>query len=161
MVQPRPPLWIDYRTLNAHCHKDTRKDYWTKAQPVNGVEVLTSALASMCLADYDLMGSQLSPGTPTSPPQDRMTANPLSLYASCMGFLAQHAENGCNKALREIQYDQPMEEGEALIPLRPSPVELAPPLAVGPDNETSAPETSPLLKLQTRSESRMAGYVIL
>ncbi len=86
MVQPRPPLRIDYRALNAHCRKDTQKDYWTKAQPVNGVEVRTSALASMCLADDDLAGSQLCPGTPTSHPQDRMTTNLLSLYASFLGF---------------------------------------------------------------------------
>jgi hypothetical protein len=31
MVQPRPPLRIDYLALNAHCRKDTRKDYWTEA----------------------------------------------------------------------------------------------------------------------------------
>jgi hypothetical protein len=97
MVQPRPPLRIDYRALNAHNRKDTRKDDWSKAQPVNGVEVRTSALASMCLADDDLVGNQLCPGTPT--PQDRMTTNPLSLYASSLGFQAQHAESRYNEAL--------------------------------------------------------------
>jgi hypothetical protein len=99
VVQPRPPPRTNYRALNAHNRKDTRKDYWTKAQPVNGVEVLISALASMCLADDDLAGNQLCPGTPTSYPQDRMTTNPLSLYATFLGFQAQHAETGCNEAL--------------------------------------------------------------
>jgi hypothetical protein len=42
----------------------------------------------------------------------------------------------------------------------PSPVELTQPFAVGPDNETSAPKISLPVRRQTRSESRMAGYVI-
>ncbi len=62
VVQPRPPPLTDYLALNAHNSKDTRKDDWTKAQPVNGVEVRTSALVSMCLADDNLVGC---PGTPT------------------------------------------------------------------------------------------------
>ena len=57
MVQPRPPLRVDYRVLNAHCRKDTRKGDWTKTQPANGIKLLTSALASMCLADDDLAAS--------------------------------------------------------------------------------------------------------
>jgi hypothetical protein len=101
--------------------------------------MLTSALASMCLAVDDLEGSQLCPGTPMSHSRDRMTTNPLSLYASFLGFQAQHAENGCNEALilalRETQNDQPMKEEEAIIPL-PSPVELIQPFTVGQDNET-------------------------
>ncbi len=32
MDQPCLPLRIDYRALNAHCRKDTRKGDWTKAQ---------------------------------------------------------------------------------------------------------------------------------
>ncbi len=80
MFQLRPPLQIDYWALNAHCSKDTLKDYWTKAQPVNGVEVRTSALASMCLADNDLAGSQLCHGTPTSHPRDWMMTNPLPIH---------------------------------------------------------------------------------
>ena len=52
-----------------------------------------------------------------------------------------------------------MEEEEAIIPL-PSPVELAPPLVVGTDNETSVPKTSSPPKRQTRSESRFTNYVI-
>ena len=42
----------------------------------------------------------------------------------------------------------------------PSPVEPAPTLAVGTDNETSVPKTSPPPKLQTRSESRFDSFVI-
>ncbi len=117
--------------------------------------MLTSALASMCLADNDLVGNQLCPGTPTSYPQDRMTTNPLSLYASFLGFQAQHTETGYNEALisksalRETQCDQLMEEEEAIIPSQ-SPVELTQPLAVGLDNETSAPKTSPPIRRKTR-----------
>ena len=99
MIQPLPALRIDYRVMNAHCCKDTSKGDWTKAQPANGIEVWTSALVSMYLAKDDPAGSQLCPGTPTSPPQDRMTTNPLSLYASFLGFQAQHAESGCDKAI--------------------------------------------------------------
>ena len=97
MIQPRPPIRVDYRAMNAHCRKDTRKGDWTKTQPANGIEV-RSALASMCLADDALAGSQLCPGMPTSPPQDRMTTNLLSLYASFLGFQAQQAESGYYKA---------------------------------------------------------------
>ncbi len=52
-----------------------------------------------------------------------------------------------------------MREEETYIP-SPSPVELALSPAVGTDNETSAPATSPLLKRQTSSDSCMANYVI-
>jgi hypothetical protein len=162
MVQPRLPPRTDYRALNAHNRKDTRKDDWSKAQPVNGIDVRTSALASMRLADDDLVGNQLCPGTPTSYPQDLMTTNQLSLYASFLGFQAQHTETGYNEALilalRETQCDQPMEEEKAIIPL-PSPVVLTQPPVVGQDNETSAPKTSPQIRRKTRSESRMNGYV--
>ena len=92
-------LRVDYRAMNVHCRKDTRKGDWKKIQPANGIEVRTSALASMCLADDDRAGSQLCPGMPTSPPQDRMTTNPLSLYASFLGFQAQHAESGNDEAI--------------------------------------------------------------
>ena len=99
MVQLRPPLRVDYRVMNAHCRKDTRKSDWNKTQSANGIKVRTSALASMCLADDELAGSQLRPGMPTSPPQDRMATNPLSLYASFLGFQAQHDESGYDEAI--------------------------------------------------------------
>ena len=83
----------------AHYRIYTRNCNWNKTQPANGIEVQTSALASMCLADDDLAGSQLRPGMLTSPPQDRMTTNPLSLYASFLGFKAQHAESGYDEAI--------------------------------------------------------------
>ncbi len=89
--------------------------------------------------------------------------NPLSFYASILGFQVQHAESRCNEALisarRETQYDQPMEEEEAIITL-PSPVELTQPFVVGPNNATSTPKKSPPARRQTRSESRMADCVI-
>ncbi len=91
-----------------------------------------------------------------------MTTNPLSLYASFLGFQAQHAETWYNEALisalRETQCDKLMEEEEAIIP-SPSPVELTQPFAVGQDNETSAPKKSSPSLRKTRSESHMAGYV--
>ena len=52
-----------------------------------------------------------------------------------------------------------MEEEEAIMP-SPSPVDLAPAIEVGTDNETSGPKTSQPPKQQTRSASRMASYVI-
>ena len=64
-----------------HYRIDTRNGDWNKTQPANGIEVRTSALASMCLADNDLAGSQLRPGTPTSSSQDRMTTNPIWEFA--------------------------------------------------------------------------------
>ena len=89
-----------------------------------------------------------------------MTTNPLSLYTSFLGFQAQHAESGYDEAIiSETQYDQPMEEEKAIM-TSPSPVELAPTLEVGTDNETSGPKTSPPPKRQTRSESRFASFVI-
>ena len=99
MVQPRPPLRADIRALNVHCCKDTRKGDWTNIQPTDGIEVRTTALACMCLADDDFAGSQMCPGTPSSPPQDQMTTNPLSIYASFMGFQAQQAESGYDVAI--------------------------------------------------------------
>ncbi len=53
-----------------------------------------------------------------------------------------------------------MEEEDAIIPSS-SPMELAQPSAVRQDNETSVPKMSPPVRRQTRSESRMTGYVIL
>ncbi len=53
----------------------------------------------MCLDVDDLAGSQLCPGTPTSHPRDLMATKPLSLYASFLGYQAQHAKSGCNEAI--------------------------------------------------------------
>ena len=82
----------------AHYRIDTQKGDWAKTQPANRIEVRTSALASMCLADGDLAGS---------PPHARMTTNLLSLHASFLRFQAQHAESGYDEAiisaLRETQ----------------------------------------------------------
>ena len=85
-VRKHPLPRTNYRQMIAHYSINTQNGDWNKTQPANGIEVGTSALASMCLADYDLAGSQLRPGTPTSSSQDRMTTNPLSLYASFLGF---------------------------------------------------------------------------
>ena len=74
------------------------------------------------------------------------------LRVGTMRPLSRHSE-------KLSQYDQPMEEEAAIIP-SPSPVVPAPTLAVGTDNETSVPKTSPPPKRQTRSESRFASFVI-
>ena len=131
----------------AHYRIDTQNGDWNKTQPANGIEVRTSALASICLADDDLARSQLCPGTSTSPPQDRMTTNPLSHYASFQGFQAHPAKSRYDEAiisaLRETQYDKLMEEEEVIIPSL-SPVVHAPTLVEGTDIETSVSKTSPL-----------------
>ena len=68
----------------------------------------------MCLADDDLAGSQLCPGTPLSLPRDEVVSNPLSLYSSFLAFQAQHASSGHDKiiisALRNFQDDKPKEK---------------------------------------------------
>ena len=83
-------------------------------QLANGDEARLSALAFKCLADDDLAGSQLYPGTPTSPPQDQVLINSLSLHSSFLALQAQHAARGYAKVtiqvLRESQIDMPMEE---------------------------------------------------
>ncbi len=74
----------------------------------------------MCLADDDLAGSQLSPGTPSSLSRDKLVSNPLSLYCSLRAFQSQHASSGHDKiiisALRNFQDDKPKEREE-----QPSP----------------------------------------
>ena len=77
--------------MNARFCNDTQYGGWHKDQPANEDEERFSALASMCLADDDLAGSQLCPGTPSSLPRDKVVVNPLSLYSSFLAFQAQHA----------------------------------------------------------------------
>jgi hypothetical protein len=67
----------------------------------------------MCIADDDLVGSQLSPVTPSSLACDKVmvVSNQLSLYSSFLALQAQHASSGHNKiiisALRNFQDDKP------------------------------------------------------
>ncbi len=56
-----------------------------------------SALFLRFLADDDLEGGQLSPGTPTSLPKDQVLINQLSLYSSLLALKAQHAASGYDK----------------------------------------------------------------
>ncbi len=72
---------------------------WNKSQSANEDEVRFSALASMCLADDDLEGSQLCPGTPSSLARDEVISNQLSLYSSFLAFQAQHASSGHDKII--------------------------------------------------------------
>ena len=103
-----------------------------------------SALAFKCLADDDLTGSQLCPGTPTSLPQDQVLINSLSPHSSFLAPQAQHAARGYDKVtipvLRESQIDMLIEEVEDYVP-SPSPIELAQPPKAGTDYE-SASKTS-------------------
>jgi hypothetical protein len=54
-------------------------------------------LAFKCLAEDNLVGSQPSPGTPTSLPQDQVKINKLLLYSSFLVLQAQHAARGYDK----------------------------------------------------------------
>ncbi len=90
-VKKAPPR-VDYRN-------DMQYGGWHKNQSANEDEVLFSALASMCLADEDLAGSQLCPGMPSSLPRDKVVVNLLSPYSSFLGFQAQHASSGHHKII--------------------------------------------------------------
>ncbi len=80
---------------------NTRNCDWNKHQLANGDEARFSALASRCLADDDLAGSQVSPGTPVSLPQDQVLINSLSLYSSFLAlhWQAQHAVSVYDKVI--------------------------------------------------------------
>jgi hypothetical protein len=116
----------------------------------------------MCLADDDLAGSQLCPGTPSSLPRDKEVINPLSLYSSFLGFQAQHAPSGHDKiiisALRNFQDDEPKEREE-----HPSPSffdkGILQPIEAEADNEPEV-ETTPPVKRVTRSKARKPAFVI-
>ncbi len=118
---------------------------WNKSQSANEDEVRFSALASMCLANDDLAGSQLCPGTPSSLPSGKMVSNLLSLYSSFLAFQAQHASSRHDKiiisALRNFQDDTPKEREE-----QPSPSffdkGILQPSKLGTDNKIE-PETTP------------------
>ncbi len=136
---------------------------WNKSQSANEDEVRFSALrlASMCLANDNLAGSQLCPGTPSSLPRDEVVSNQLSLYSSFLAFQAQHASSGHDKiiilALRNFQHDKPKKRE-----VQPSPSffdkGILQPSKVGTDNEIQ-PETTRLVKRLTRSKSRMVAFV--
>jgi hypothetical protein len=114
---------------------------WNKSQSANEDEVRFSTLASMCLADDDLAGSQLCPGTPSSLPRDEVVSNQLSLYSSFLAFQAQHASSGHDKiiisALRNFQDDKPKERGVQRLQPSPSFFDkgILQPSKAGTDNE--------------------------
>ncbi len=97
-VTKAPPR-VDYSAMNAHFCEDMQYGCWNKSQSANEDEVRFSALASMCLADDYIAGSQLCPGTPSSLPRDEVVSNPLSLYSSFLAFQAQHASSGHDKII--------------------------------------------------------------
>jgi hypothetical protein len=65
----------------------------------------------------DLVGSQLSLGTPKSLPLDKVVSKLLSLYSSLLALQAQHALSEHDKiiflALKNIQDDKRKEGGKA------------------------------------------------
>jgi hypothetical protein len=86
--------------MNAQFCNDMQYGGWHKNQSANEDEVRFSALASMCLADDDLAGSQLCPGTPSSLPRDEVVTNPLSLYSSLLS-LTGISSSACIKRTRQ------------------------------------------------------------
>ncbi len=78
-VKKTPPqrIRVNYRARKAHFCDDMQYGGWNKSQSANEYEVQFSALASMCLADDDLVGSQLSPGTLLSLSRYKVVSNPL------------------------------------------------------------------------------------
>ncbi len=91
LIKKAPPPLINYRAMNTQFCCDMQYGGWNKSQSANEAEVRFSALTSMCLADDDLVGSQLNPGTHSSLPRDTVVSNQLSLYSSFLAFQAQHA----------------------------------------------------------------------
>jgi hypothetical protein len=158
-VKKAPPR-VDYRAMNAQFCNDMQYGGWHKNQSANEDEVRFSALASMCLADDDLAGSQLCPGTPSSLPRDKVVVNPLSLYSSFLGFQAQHASSGHDKiiisALRNFQDDEPKEREEHSSPSLFDKVILQPTEAEA-DNEPEV-ETTPPFKEGDSQQSSQACF---
>ncbi len=118
----------------------------------------------MCLVEGNLVGSQLSLGTPTSLPRDKLVSKSLSLYSSLLALQAQHASSEHDKiiisALKNIQDDKPKEkEVQPLPSLFDSGIPQ--PHEVGTDIEIE-PEASPPSPIQrtTRSKSRISAFVI-
>jgi hypothetical protein len=118
-------------------------------------------LAFKCLADDDLVGSQLCPGTPTSLPQDQVLINSLSLHSSFQVSQAQNAVRGYKvtiQVLRESQIDMPMEEVKDYVP-SPPPMELAQPPKAGtnyePASKTSQPQDEPDQEFDDTQQSRV------
>ena len=87
--------------MTVHCSIDTRNCDWNKHQLANGDEVRFSgsALASRRLADDDLTGSQLSPGTPVSLHQDQVLINLLLIHSRFLALQTQHAANVYDKVI--------------------------------------------------------------
>jgi hypothetical protein len=79
--------------MNAHNCNNTQYSGWSKPQSANGDVARYSSLAFMCLVEDDLVGSQLSPGTRTSLPRDKLVGKSLSLYSSLLALQAQHASS--------------------------------------------------------------------
>jgi hypothetical protein len=70
-----PVKRFGYRAMHAQNCIDTHEGSWNKSQPTLGAGVRTSAFASMCLADDDLVGDQHSSGGLVSSSQETMTSS--------------------------------------------------------------------------------------
>ena len=158
-----PQSRTDLRTMNAHFCNVTQYGDWSSAQSANGDGVVSYPnLDFTCFAEDNLVGSQLSLGTPASLPCDQVVGNPLSLYSSYLAPPAQHAPSAHDKtiipALKNIQDDKPKEKEEQPLPSLFDSGILQP-FEVGAGNELE-PKTSPPMTRTTRRTSRLAAYVI-
>jgi hypothetical protein len=90
---------LGYRAMHVQNCIDTQEGSWNKSQPTLGANARTSAFASMCLADDDLVGDQHSSGGLVSLSQVTMASNPLSLFSRLAAMSAQQAEQGYVEAI--------------------------------------------------------------
>jgi hypothetical protein len=153
-VKKAPPPRINYRAINAQFCDDMQYGCWNKS-PSQLMK------RGAILRPHNLMGSQLSPGTPSSLPHDKMVSNSLLLYSSFLAFQTEHAPSGHDKiilsALRNFQDEKPEEKEEQPLPsfFDSGILQCS---EVGTDQEIE-PETTPAVKRLTCSKSRMAAFV--
>jgi hypothetical protein len=153
-----------YRAMHAQNCIDTQEGSWNKSQPTLGATVRTSAFASMCLADDDLVGDQHSSGGLVSPSQVTMTSNPLSLFSRLAAMSAQQAEPGYAEAIisalrnneaRDVKLAEAKKDIPSLAPSSELPYVIRE--VSESDNEVQT-ESTPQGRPMTRYESRISSY---
>ncbi len=146
--------------VHAQNCNNTQEESWSKPQPTLGASVRTSAFASMCLADDDLVRDQHSCGDPVSSSQETMTSNPLSLFSRLFAMSAQQAETGYKDAIilalrnnKDVKLAEARKDNSPLAPFS------GPPYTVREvsDNEIQ-PESTPQGLPMTQHESRLSSY---
>jgi hypothetical protein len=149
-----------YRAMHAQNCIDTQEGSWNKSQPTLGATVRTSAFASMCLADDDLVGDQHSSGGLVSSSQVTMTSKPLSLFSRLAAMSAQQAEPGYAEAIISAlrnNEDVKLAEAKKNIPSLAPSSELPYVIREVSDNEVQT-ESTPQGRPMTRYESRISSY---